>query len=162
MSKPLPNFSRMLSLIDEVFDTRKDPNQLQVTQQVMKKLEKIHPATLSEFADENGPVVWVLVIPTTTVVMNDFLSRKISEKDILTQTKPGEKYTCIYLCSVTTLPEYRGKGESKKLCLQAIQSICKDHPIEALFVWSFTKEGEKLAASLAKECKLSLQIYAEQ
>jgi len=162
MSKPLPNFSRMLSLIDEVFDTRKDPNQLQVNQQVMKKLEKIHPATLSEFADENGPAIWVLVIPTTTSVMNDFISNKISEKDILTKTKPGEKYTGIYLCSVTTLPEYRGKGESKKLCLQAINAICKDHPIETLFVWPFTKEGEKLASSLAKECKLPLRIYSEQ
>jgi hypothetical protein len=162
MSKPLPNFSRMLSLIDEVFDTRKDPNQLQVNQQVIKKLEKIHPATLSEFTDKNGPSVWVLVIPTTTGVMNDFLSGKISEKDILTKTKPREKYTCIYLCSVTTLPEYRGKGESKKLCLQAIKAICKDHPIETLFVWPFTKEGGKLAISLAKECKLPLRIYAEQ
>ena len=162
MSKPLPNFSRMLYLIDEVFDTRKDLNQLQVNQQVMKKLEKIHPATLSEFADENGPSVWVLVIPTTTTIMNDFLSGKISEKDILTKTKSGEKYTCIYLCSVTTLPEYRGKGKSKKLCLQAIKAICKDNPIDALFVWPFTKEGETLARSLAKECKLSLQIYAEQ
>ncbi|HTA62788.1 MAG TPA: GNAT family N-acetyltransferase [Bacteroidia bacterium] len=152
----------MLSLIDEVFDTRKDPNQLQVDQKVMKKLEKIHPATLSEFADEKGPAVWALVIPTTTTVMNDFLSRKISEKDILTKTKPGEKYTCIYLCSVTTLPEYRGKGESKKLCIQAINAICKDHPIETLFVWPFTKEGEKLAASLAKECKLSLHVYTAQ
>lgn len=162
MSKPLPNFSRMLSLIDEVFDTRKDPNQLQVNQQVMKKLEKIHLATLSEYADENGPVIWVLVIPTTTTVMNDFLSGKISEKDILAKTKLGKKYTCIYLCSATTLPEYRGKGESKKLCLQAINAICKDHPIETLFVWPFTKEGEKLAASLAKECKLPLRIYSEQ
>ena len=162
MPKPLPNFSRMLSLIDEVFDTRKDPNQLQVNQQVMKKLEKIHPATLSEFANENGPAIWVLVIPTTTSIMNDFLSGKISEKDILTKTKPGEKYTCIYLCSATTLPEYRGKGESKKLCLQAINAICKDHPIETLFVWPFTKEGEKLAASLAKECKLPLRIYTAQ
>ena len=162
MSKPLPNFSRMLSLIDEVFDTRKDPNQLQVNQQVMKKLGKIHPATLSEFADENGPAIWVLVMPTTTNIMNDFLSRKISEKDILTKTRPGDKYTCIYLCSATTLPEYRGKGESKKLCLQAIKAICKDHPIETLFVWPFTKEGEKLAASLAKACKLPLRIYTEQ
>jgi hypothetical protein len=162
MPKPLPNFERMMTLINEVFDTRKDPNQLQVSQKEMKKLEKIHPATLSEFADENGPVVWVLIIPTITAVMDSFLSGKISEKDILTKTKPGEKYTCIYLCSVTTLPEYRGKGISKKLCLDAIQAICKDHPIETLFVWPFTKEGENLAASLAKECRLPLRVYAEK
>jgi hypothetical protein len=161
MPKPLPNFERMMILIDEVFDTRKDPNQLQVSQRQMKKLEEIHPATLSEFADENGPVIWVLIIPTTESIMNDFLTGKISEKDILTKTKPGDEYTSIYLCSVTTLPEYRGKGESKKICLQAIENIRKDHPIKSLFVWPFTKEGEKLAASLAKECKLPLYIYTE-
>jgi len=159
MPKPLPNFNRMMTLIDEVFDTRKDPNQLQVNQKQMKKLEQIHSATLSEFADENGPVVWVLIIPTTTTIMKDFLAGKISEKDILDKTKPGEKYSCIYLCSVTTLPEYRGKGESKKLCMQAIKSICKDHPIESLFVWPFTKEGEKLAEALANKCNLPLYVY---
>lgn len=161
MPKPLPNFNRMMTLIDEVFDTRKDPNQLQVSQKQMKKLEKIHPATLSEFADENGPVIWVLIIPTTTTIMNDFLAGKISEKDILDKTQPGEQYTSIYLCSVTTLPEYRGKGESKKLCMQAIKSIQKDNPVESLFVWPFTKEGEKLAKTLANECKMPLYVYKE-
>ena len=156
MPKPLPNFNRMLQLIDDVFATRQDSNQLQVNQSTMKKLALIHPATLSELADENGPVIWALVIPTTTEVMSDFLSGKISEKDILTKVKPGEKYTCIYLCSVTTLSEYRGKGKSKQLCLDAIQAICKDHPIQTLFVWPFTKEGEQLADALARACNLTL------
>jgi hypothetical protein len=159
MPKPLPNFSRMLALIDEVFDTRQDPNQLQVDQKVIKQLEKIHPATLSEWADDRGPGIWVLMIPTTKDIMNDFLVGKISEKDIVAKTKPGEKYSAIYLCSVTTLPEYRGKGQSKKLCLKAIDAICKDHPIEALFVWPFTTGGEALAVSLAKTCNLPLHIY---
>ena len=156
MSKPLPNFTRMIALIDEVFDTHQDPNQLQVNQNVIKKIEKIHPAALTEVADENGAVIWSLIIPTTKKVMDDFLSGKISEKDILTEKKPEEKYTCLYLCSVITLPEYRGKGETKKLCLNSIKAICKNHPIETLFVWHFTKEGEALAESLAKECNLPL------
>ena len=53
----LPNFNRMMSLIDEVFSTRNDPGQLQVDTNVMQKLEAIHPATLSEFADENNIAV---------------------------------------------------------------------------------------------------------
>jgi hypothetical protein len=122
----------------------------------MKKLAQIHPSTLSEVADENGPVIWTLLIPTTTEVMNDFLAGKISEKDILSKTKPKEKYTSIYLCSVTTLPEYRGQGKSKKLCLDSIKAICKDYPIETLFVWPFTQEGELLANGLAKACNLPL------
>ena len=58
------NYNRMIQLIDTVFSTRKDLNQIKVNQKVMKKLELISPATLSELADENGPTIWVLLIPT--------------------------------------------------------------------------------------------------
>jgi len=146
----------MMQIIDEVFATRNDPDQLQVTPQQLKKLQKIHPATLTELADENGPVIWVLVIPTTETVMHDFLNGIISEKELLERTQPGDRYDCLYLCSVTTLPEYRGKGQTKKLCLEVISSIRKDHPIKTLFAWPFTKEGERLAEALAKTTGLQL------
>ncbi len=146
----------MLQLIDEVFATRNDPDQIQVTQQQLKKLERIHSATLTEKSDENGPLIWILMIPTTKSVMEDFLGGKISEKELLEKTKPGEVYSSIYLCSATTLPEYRGKGETKKLCISAINKISKDHPVTRLFVWPFTKEGEALAETIAKACGLDL------
>jgi len=158
MSHPKPNFERMLALIDEVFATRNDPGQIQVSQKQMKKLQAIHEATLSEYADENGPLIWILLIPVTKQVMTDFLDDKISETQLLEQTKPGEKYDAIYLCSATTLPEMRGKGETKKLCLKAIGSIRKDHRITSLLVWPFTKEGEVLAQSIASECGLELLV----
>ncbi|MGZ3899186.1 MAG: hypothetical protein ACXVO9_13390 [Bacteroidia bacterium] len=156
MSHPKPNFSRMMKVIDEVFATRKDPDQLQVTPQQLKKLEKIHPATLSELSDDNGPLIWVLVIPTTTNVMREFVKGNISEKELLERTNPGDSYECIYLCSASTLPEIRSKGKTKKLCLEAINAIRKDHPVKTLFVWPFTREGNALAETLAKECGLKL------
>ncbi|MCW3077347.1 MAG: GCN5-related N-acetyltransferase (GNAT)-like protein [Bacteroidetes bacterium] len=156
MSHPQPNFNRMLQLIDEVFATRHDPGQLQVNKQQLKKLEKIHPATLSQSENENGPLIWVLVIPTVNKIMLDFLEGTISEKELLKRTPLQVNYDCIYLCSATTLPESRGKGETKKLCVKAIKEIQKDHSIDALFVWPFTKEGESLAESVARECGLNL------
>ncbi len=146
----------MLQLIDEVFATRQDPDQLQVTREQIEKLNKIHPAALTEEADENGPVIWVLMIPTTRAIMKDFIAKEISEKELLDKTKPGQSYDCIYLCSATTLSEYRGKGKTRELCLKAIADIVKDHPINTLFVWPFTKEGDGLAGSLARTCKLDL------
>jgi hypothetical protein len=156
MPHPQPNFQRMMQIIDETFATRNDPGQIQVTQQQLKKLEKIHPQTLSQIANEKGPLIWILMIPTTKMIMNAFLEGLISEKELLEKTKPGDRYDCIYLCSATTLPEARGKGETKKLCLKAIRSISKDHPVKTLFVWPFTKDGEKLAESVAKEMGLQL------
>ncbi len=151
-----PNFKLMMQLIDETFATRKDPGQIQVSEAQMKKLQAIHPATLSEFADKDGPLIWILLIPTTKEIMNDFLSGKITETQLLEHTKPKERYDCIYLCSATTLPEMRNKGETKKLCIHAIEQIMKDHSINTLFVWPFTKEGEILAEAIVKKCELEL------
>src|SRR5688500_19040546 len=102
-----PNYRRMMRLINETFATRSDPDQLQVTGEQLKKLGKIHPKSLSEVSDLNGPLIWALLIPTTQNVMNEFLTGHISEKELLEKTRPGQKYDCIYLCSVTTLPEAR-------------------------------------------------------
>lgn len=148
----------MMELIDQTFATRNDPGQIQVTQAQMKKLEAIHPSTLSEFANEDGPLIWILLIPTQHSIMEEFLSGKISEAELLKKTKPKQQYNCIYLCSATTLPEARHKGETKKLCSQAIDNICKDHFIDTLFVWPFTKEGEKLAKNIASERSMELKI----
>ena len=158
MSAPKPNFSRMLQLIDETFATRSDPDQIQVNQDQLKKLQSIHPATLSELSDENGPLVWVLVIPTKNAIMVDFLSGNISEKQVLDTTVPGQDYECLYLCSATTLPEARRKGLTKKVCLDAIAKISEQHGLRTLFVWPFSSEGSALAASLAKQLHLNLFI----
>ncbi len=156
MTDTKPNYKKMMAIIEETFATRNDPGQIQVTPAQMKKLEQLHPSTLAEIANEDGPMIWVLMIPTTKKIMDDFLSRIISETELLEKTKPGDSFDCIYLCSATTLPEYRDKGETKKLCIKAVREIGNDHPIKYLFVWPFTQGGEKLAVSVAKASSLEL------
>lgn len=158
MQKPLPNYARMFQLIDEVFETRMDADQIQVTPLQLKKLERLHSHCLSEKKDQNGPVIWILLFPTSSALMNEFLNNRISEKALLTKTKMSTALDCIYLCSATTLPEYRKKGESKKLAKEAIEAIKKDYPIKTLFVWPFTEEGKALATSIATSCELELKF----
>ena len=157
MSTSLPNYARMFQLIEEVFETRQDADQIQVTNQELKKLQKLHPACLSEKADTNGPVIWVLLFPTSQLLMEAFLAHKISEKALLSKTKMNGVNDCIYLCSATTLPEYRNQGETKRLAIAAIQEISKVYPIKTLFVWPFTKDGLSLAKSISKTCGLALR-----
>jgi hypothetical protein len=61
-----------------------------VNQDVIERLQRIHPATVSEYDDGNGPVAWVLVIPTTTGLMNRFLKCEISEKELFGLTQPDK------------------------------------------------------------------------
>lgn len=49
------NFERMIQLAEDTFATKNDPDQLDVNQDVIERLQKIHPSTVSEYND-NGPV----------------------------------------------------------------------------------------------------------
>jgi len=153
---PPSNFERMIQLADEVFAVKTDPDQLDVNEEVLNRLRKIHPATVSEYDDGNGPVAWVLLIPTTKDLMKRFLEKDISEKQLYDMTPVGASYDAIYLCSAMVLEEYRRKGIAKQLSLKAIEDIRKDHPIKALFVWTFSKEGDLGAESIARSTSLPL------
>lgn len=153
---PPSNFERMLALIDEVFATRSDPDQLQVDETVIEKLQTIHPATLGEYNEGDGPCVWVLVIPTTKEVMNDFLAGRITEQQLLDRTEPGQPFEALYLCSATVLPEYRRRGLALKLCIDAVNAIQLKYPMQYLYTWPFTPEGRALAEHVAKKTGLTL------
>jgi GNAT superfamily N-acetyltransferase len=152
----LSNLERMIKLADDVFDIKSDPNQLDVNQDVIERLQRIHPATVSEYDDGNGPVAWVLVIPTSSVLMNRFLKCEISEKELFGLTQPDESYEAIYLCSALVLEEYRRKGITKKLVTEAVEKIRQDHPIKTLFVWTFSKEGDLASEKIAQLVSLPL------
>lgn len=112
---------------------------------------------MSEYANEDGPVVWILMIPTTSDTMQRFLKSDISERQLLMETKPGDTYDAIYLCSAYVLPEFRRKGLAKKTAMEAIANMQKDHPIKALYYWPFSEDGKASAQALAKE--LGLPLY---
>jgi len=152
----ISNYERLIQLSDEVFSSRTDPDQLNVNENVMEHLQLIHPDTLSEFDDGNGPVCWLLCIPTTLDLMTKFINKTISERELYELTPLNAKYQAIYLCSALLLEEFRGKGIAQNLAIKAIESIRIDHPIEALFFWSFSKEGEKLAEKVSQLIGLPL------
>jgi len=146
---PKSNFERMIQLSDEVFSSRIDPDQLNINENVMEHLQLIHPDTISEYDDGNGPVCWILCIPTTLDLMTQFINHKISERQLYELTPLNTKYEAIYLCSALLLEEFRGKGIAQGLAIKAIESIKLDHSIKALFLWAFSKEGEKLAEKIS-------------
>jgi hypothetical protein len=152
----LSNYEKLVRLADEVFAVKEDPSQLNVDQDVIKRLLQIHPSTISEYNDGNSPVAWVLVIPTTAELMSRFIDGEISEKELYDLTPVGARYESIYLCSALVLEEFRRKGIVKQLAINAINEIRSIHPINALFVWPFTWEGNLAAEMIASVSNLPL------
>ena len=74
----MTNFERMIRLAVETFDAHNDPEQLDVDEQVIERLKQVHPAAVSERANVDGPIAWLLLIPTTSDLMNQFIEKKIS------------------------------------------------------------------------------------
>src|SRR5512137_2906561 len=101
---PDDNLQRMIQLAEQFFDVKNDPDQISVDEETRAKLLAIHPNTMAEVRTREGPIVWILVIPTTRRVMEDFLSNVINERQLLEQTSGGERYDAIYLCSALVLP----------------------------------------------------------
>ena len=153
---PLTNFERMIQLADDIFDTKSDPEQLDVNEDVLNRLKELHPGSVSEKANENGPIAWILLIPTTHKLMESFLAGDISEKELFYLTNPGEQFDCIYLCSAMVLSEFRKQGITTDLTTAAIKNISKTHQIKALFVWAFSEEGKLSAHKIAANLNLPL------
>ena len=153
---PESNYERMIQLAESVFDTKSDPDQLEVDEKVIERLLRIHPSAVSEFDDGKGPVVWILVLPTTSVLMKLFLTKEISEKELFYTTPIEANFDAIYLCSAMVLEEYRGKGLARKMTLEAVENIRKEHPIKSLFVWAFSIEGDGLADRVAQLAELPI------
>lgn len=148
----------MLALADEVFASRSDPQQIDVTQQVLDRLCSIHPASVQSHDEPDGPVAWVLAFPSTENLMHLFLENRITERQLFEQTPLRVSYHTLYLCSALVLEEYRKKGLAKMLTVQAVEAIRSDHPIKSLFAWTFSKAGDQLAKSITKHTGLPLHL----
>lgn len=151
------NLARMIRLADEAFNAREDPEQISVTEEVMARLHTLHPATMMEEREAEGPIAWTLVIPTTSELMERFLAKEICERELLDLTPSAARYEALYLCSALVLPEHRRRGLARSLLCRAIGEIRKSHPITYLFCWPFSQEGKNLAAAVAVASALPLR-----
>ena len=152
------HLERMIALADEVFDARQDPDQLQVDDQVLARLEAIHPSCVSEYVDGDGPVAWILMLPTTGSLMQKFLLGELSENQLYLTTPVTGPYDALYLCSALVLPEYRRQGIARRLAMEAAGRLIADHPIRDLFVWTFSEEGAAASRALADAFRLPLHF----
>lgn len=154
----MTNYERLIQLAENSFAAHEDPDQLVVDEQILARLRRLHPATVSERADANGPIAWVLLIPTTIDLMEQFLAGAITEKELYERTPDKGPYEAVYLCSALVLEEYRGRGISKELTVEALRRIRKDHPVQVLFNWLFSPEGATVAKAVSERTGLPMHV----
>lgn len=150
------NYERLIRLAEESFDPANNPDVLDVDEAALERLRQIDSATVSEESDENGPVAWILIFPTTSELMEAFVRKEISESELLYRSPLDADYDAVYLCSALVLEEYRRRGITKRLAENALEKLMAKFPIRTLFAWPFSNEGRLAAEKIAHDMNLSL------
>ncbi len=146
-----------LKVAESYYGTHQDLTQIPINKTSFKKLHSFNPNTILYKTDDAGHILgWIIVIPTSKELMNKFLEKRITEKELFDSTDFNQKTDALYLCSVFVLPEYRGRGVAKELSLEAIERFSQSEKLE-LFAWLYSKEGKLLAKNLEQE--LSRKIF---
>ncbi|MBN2142091.1 hypothetical protein JW711_02055 [Candidatus Woesearchaeota archaeon] len=136
---------------EKYFKTAEDQDQIQVSMDSWKRIEALNPDALAYRLAHNGTLQgWALTIPTTRELMERFLAKQMSEKELLLQTKPQDSYDALYLAAAFVLPECRRQGMALELLKESIEKA-PTLPGAKLFAWGYSEEGKALAKKLGRE-----------
>lgn len=142
---------KMNKVAQEIYNATYDASQIPINQDSVDKLNSLSPDWLKYKLNEKGePISWVVIVPTTKEIAENFLSENITEREILDLTQPQVSYSALYLCSAITLPEYRNKGLATELLKESIDLIPKTNDC-IMFAWPFSAGGEGVIKKLNYE-----------
>ena len=140
---------KMLSVAENFFKTASDSSQIPINKESFYKIQRLHPKTLLYKTKNNKPISWIVILPTSKKLADEFLQGKISERELLDKSNPQKEYEALYLCAAFTIPKYRRKGYVIEMLNEAIGSIPHTDDIK-LFAWSYSQEGKSLIKKLEK------------
>lgn len=149
-------FDKMLKISEEFFGTATDPDQIPISKDSGGKIRSIHPETILYKFNGDDPIAWEMIIPTSLSIMDDFLHKKISERDLFEIAVEEKKFEALYLCSAFVLPKYRGKGYAKELVMKGIVALSQNKELP-LYCWIYSNEGKNLVDSLSKTLRKTIQ-----
>ncbi len=149
--------AKMRRIAEQFYGTAHNPDQIPITEESQKKLHQLHPKTVLFKLIDNEPVSWIVVMPTTLILAEQFVSGKITERELFEETKPSDMYEALYFCSVFTVREHQRKGYGTALLREALKSIPLV-PDPYLFCWVYSKEGEAMYQALTKKFGTTVRV----
>lgn len=155
--------AELLVLLENYFETAHNPDQMQINDEARDWVGKNIPECSTLIKHDGKVIGSVFVMPCTLKIMNEFVSKKISEARLAEEIREWgpnyEKMECVYLCSAFVAPEHRGKGLAFRSAVRTIRGILGDRKLP-LFYWGYSEEGKNLAERVAKE--FGVKIYARK
>ncbi|HXK36492.1 MAG TPA: hypothetical protein VJ553_02830 [Candidatus Paceibacterota bacterium] len=150
--------AKEMEIAERIFGTRQDPDQIPINRKSLRKLMTLSPEAIQHKLDERGePIAWVVVVPTTKELMEEFLQGRLTERQLFDRTEPRNEYDALYFSSAITVPEHRRRGIAIELFQRAVERI--PHPSDvAIFAWPTTDDGRAMAKALAGRFGIEVRL----
>ena len=148
---------KIMTITERFFETATDPEQIPTKKDSLRKLLALHPGTFQYRIENNEPVSWVMVLPTSNALAEKFLQDQITERELLDMTEPQPEYDAIYLCAAFTVKGYRRKGHVLDMLKDALCTIPHAQNVK-IFAWPYSDEGEFLIRRLERELGTTIHI----
>ncbi|HXK36697.1 MAG TPA: hypothetical protein VJ553_03900 [Candidatus Paceibacterota bacterium] len=153
-----PIIAKEMEIAERIFGTAQDPDQIPINRESLRKLMTLSPESIQHELDDKGdPIAWVVVVPTTRELMEQFLQGKLTERELFDRTEPHAEYDALYLSAAVTVPEHRLRGIARRLFRRAIERI-PHAPDAVLFAWPTTDDGRAMAKALAGRFGIEVRL----
>lgn len=113
------------------------------------------------YKENEIPIAWSLVLPTSKEIKGRFLNGEINEKKLFEISTKNPSFESLYLFVVVVLPEHRQKGLAKELMNYQINYFKDKYNINDFFAWIFSTEGDKLVKSLERENSIKVDYISK-
>jgi ribosomal protein S18 acetylase RimI-like enzyme len=141
-----------------IFGTDNDPTQSPPTVEYSEKIIRIDKENVVCMKDADTLMGWSVVLPTSIQLKNLFLSRQITERELVDRATSSPQFEALYLFAVTVKPEYRRKGIGSALFARQIEYYSTSKGITSYYAYAFSLEGKKLIDSTSRDCKISIEV----
>ncbi|MCK9292555.1 MAG: GNAT family N-acetyltransferase [archaeon] len=156
----LTDLNFIFEIADKEFGFKDDPNQYNPTELEFYNLQKQFPFSFCIIKDKNKIIGFVTLLPCSKKLMNDFLSKKINEAELVKNIDENinlDNFDTLFLTAAYIDPNYRKKGIIKKTYKDMIRFYLNKNSNLVLFGWVFTDQGLLLGKKLSAECNLDFK-----
>lgn len=144
-----------------LFGTDVDEDQAQPTLENALALIGLDKNTFICLKDEGKIVAWSVVLPTSREDMNDFLSGKITERELFDRSVSSPSYEALYLTAVVVLPEHRKQGIGLRLMKHQIEYFRQKYGIADFYAYTLNEDGKRFAHNLERELKIAIPFLTK-
>jgi predicted GNAT family acetyltransferase len=143
---------------EQYFHTADDQTQSEATVESCQKTIAVEPHAFVIERLDGKLAAYSVALPTSQALKEDFLSGRITERELSAKAKTYPVFESLYLAVTFVLPAYRKRGIDSRLCKEQIEYFKSKYSINNYYAWAWSDEGKALISTIERDLKISIAL----